>query len=396
MSQSIKQSARYLSFLALKEILFDQRFSNNVVDYYLTKSNLNDADRRLFTNLVYGVTFYNLRLNYELSSFLSVKKTDPATLLVIKIAIYQMYYLEKIPDYAAVNEAIEIAKVVNRRDVKFVTAVLHQTQRRGLRSVDDIKDPVKRQAMTYSMPDWVVQKLNLELGTKKTELIFDSLIQKPRTSLRVNTTKITQAELLAQNADFQPSKISPVGVISKAGNVIHRSDFKEGYYTIQDESSQLVAPNLLIEKSDVVLDACAAPGGKTTHIAQYLDSSQNGMVHAFDLSDKKCALIEENVKRLGLEKVVKTHLADVTEIQSKMPGVSFDKILVDAPCSGFGLLRRKPEVKYNHETSDIISSNKIQLKILDSVAPSLKAGGYCFIVHVRFLKKKHKTWFHSF
>ncbi|BDR58157.1 16S rRNA (cytosine(967)-C(5))-methyltransferase RsmB [Xylocopilactobacillus apicola] len=370
---SIKNSVRYLTFLALEEILIDQRYSNQVIDYYLKNYQLSDADRRLFTNLVYGVTFYDLRLNFELSSFLKVAKTDARVLLIIKIAIFQMFYLSKIPDYAAVNEAIEITKVVKRGNVKFVTAVLHQARRAGLRPVKEIKDPIKREAMTYSMPDWLVAKLNDQLGTAKTEAIFQSLLEKPRISLRVNTKKISRDEFLARDSDFyEPSKISPVGVIAKNGSVVHSKEFVAGELTVQDESSQLVGVNLSIKENDVILDACAAPGGKTTHMAQYLST---GVVHAFDVTPKKIAVIKENVNRLGLNEVVETHCADILDLDQVMPDVSFDKILVDAPCSGFGLLRRKPEVKYNHETSDIISAKCLQLDILKQVALHLKPGG---------------------
>ena len=373
---SIKNSVRYLTFLALKEIILENKFSNEIIDQYLTKNFLNSNDRRLFTNLVYGVTFYNLRLDYELSSFLKVNKTDPMTLLILKMTIFQMFYLERIPDYAAINEAIEIVKIVRKRDVKFVTAVLHQARRQGLRSLSKIKDPIKQIAMTYSMPTWIVSKLNEEVGTKKTNSILKSLLTKPRSSLRINTTKITRNQFLNKfPKDFEPSQISADGVISRKGNVMHLSGFKEGLYTVQDESSQLVTQNLCIKEGDVILDACAAPGGKTTHIAQNLSEKAGGIVHAFDLSEKKINRIKENATRMGLNSVIKTHCANVTDLNQVLPNIKFDKILVDAPCSGFGLLRRKPEVKYNHEISDIMNLQSTQMKILSSVTPYLKNGG---------------------
>lgn len=378
--QPLKHSVRYVSFLALKEILQEHHFSNTVINYYLNRESFSIVDRKLFTNLVYGVTFNDLRLNYELTPFLKIKKTDFNVLLIIKIAIFQMFYLEKIPDYAAINEAIKITKIETPKASKFVTAVLHQARRKGLLAVSQIVDPKKKLAITYSCPNWLINKLNQQLGLRKTKKMLESLIEKPRLSLRVNTTKISRQDLFEQLSqqfpdNFSLSQISPVGIIAKQGELMKTSEFKAGFYTIQDESSQLVAPNLKIKPNDIVLDACAAPGGKTTHIAQYLDAKAGGMVHAFDLSSNKVSLIKENVQRLGLQDLVKVHQQNILNLNQSLPRIKFDKILVDAPCTGFGLLRRKPEVKYNHQRSDIIKTKRLQLNILKAVAPFLKVGG---------------------
>lgn len=378
--QPLKHSVRYVSFLALKEILQEHHFSNTVINYYLNRESFSIVDRKLFTNLVYGVTFNDLRLNYELTPFLKIKKTDFNVLLIIKIAIFQMFYLEKIPDYAAINEAIKITKIETPKASKFVTAVLHQARRKGLLAVSQIVDPKKKLAITYSCPIWLIDKLNQQLGLRKTKKMLESLIEKPRLSLRVNTTKISRQDLFEQLSqqfpdNFSLSQISPVGIIARRGELMKTSEFKAGFYTIQDESSQLVAPNLKIKPNDIVLDACAAPGGKTTHIAQYLDAKAGGMVHAFDLSSNKVSLIKENVQRLGFQDLVKVHQQNILDLNQSLPRTKFDKILVDAPCTGFGLLRRKPEVKYNHQRSDIIKTKRLQLNILKAVAPFLKVGG---------------------
>lgn len=380
MSQSLKKSVRYVSWLALKEILFQHHFSNVVIDHYLKQEKFASADRRLFTNLVYGVTFYDLRLNYELSPFLKVKKTNREVLLIIKLAIFQMFYLTKIPDYAAINEAINLTKLIRPQASKFVTAVLHQARRQGLLPVEQIRNPQKRLAVTYSCPSWIIAKLKQQLGWPKTVKIIQSLTEKPRLSLRVNSQKISRERLLAQlnqqmPNNFSLSRISPEGIVAKQGELMNLPEFKAGFYTIQDESSQLVAPNLQIQPGDLILDACAAPGGKTTHLAQYLKLQAGGMVHAFDLTQAKVALIEKNAQRLGLANLVTIHQHDVLTLNQVLPQTSFDKILVDAPCSGLGLLRRKPEVKYNHERSDIIKLKELQLEILKAVANSLKVGG---------------------
>ena len=151
--------------------------------------------------------------------------------------------------------------------------------------------------------------------------------------------------------------------------------FAYGLLTIQDESSMLVAPTLQLEASHQVLDACAAPGGKTTHIAMYLDAEKGGKVTALDIHQHKVRLIDDNAKRLHVTDVVETKVMDARATDEAFPAESFDRILVDAPCSGLGLMRRKPDIKYNKTASDFTKLPEIQLDILNHAAPTLKPGG---------------------
>jgi 16S rRNA (cytosine967-C5)-methyltransferase len=169
--------------------------------------------------------------------------------------------------------------------------------------------------------------------------------------------------------------VSPFGLVSEKGNLSKTSLFERGLLTMQDESSMLVAPTLKIEPHHQVLDACAAPGGKTTHIALFLDSEKGGKVTALDIYEHKIKLIDENVARLKMEDRVETVLGDATEVHQTFPRESFDRILVDAPCSGLGLMRRKPDIKYTKEYQDFSGLQKIQLDILESVSTCLKKNG---------------------
>lgn len=169
--------------------------------------------------------------------------------------------------------------------------------------------------------------------------------------------------------------MTPIGLIAPSGHLAGTSAFVKGEYTMQDESSMLVAPSLDIQPGDVVLDACAAPGGKTTHIAQYLDPKQGGQVTALDLHANKVRLINKNAKRLGLTDRIHAQVLDARKVATTFSANSFDKILVDAPCSGLGLIRRKPEIKYTKTPEDPAHLQQIQLAILNSVAPTLKIGG---------------------
>ena len=170
----------------------------------------------------------------------------------------------------------------------------------------------------------------------------------------------------------EKSVLSPVGLVKAAGHFSDSDLFKEGKITIQDESSQLVAPTLELQEDDSVLDACSAPGGKAVHLASYLKS---GRLTALDLYDHKLKLIEDNARRLGLSDKIKTQKLDARKVHEQFAPDTFDKILVDAPCSGIGLIRRKPDIKYNKAGQDLLSLQKIQLEILDSVCQTIKKGG---------------------
>ena len=193
-----------------------------------------------------------------------------------------------------------------------------------------------------------------------------------RNKASVRVTDASRLEEIAEATGAECSVLSPVGLVKSSGYFAGTDYFKEGLLTIQDETSQLVAPTLGIQGEEEILDACAAPGGKTVHMASYLTS---GHVTALDLYDHKLALIEENAQRLGLADKVKTQKLDATQVHQVFPADSVDKILVDAPCSGIGLIRRKPDIKYNKDLQDFESLKAVQLDILSSVCQTLRKGG---------------------
>jgi 16S rRNA (cytosine967-C5)-methyltransferase len=193
-----------------------------------------------------------------------------------------------------------------------------------------------------------------------------------RNKASVRVTDASRLEEIEEATGAERSVLSPVGLVKSSGYFAGTDYFKEGLLTIQDETSQLVAPTLGIQGEEEILDACAAPGGKTVHMASYLTS---GHVTALDLYDHKLALIEENAQRLGLADKVKTQKLDASQVHQVFPADSFDKILVDAPCSGIGLIRRKPDIKYNKDLQDFESLKAVQLDILSSVCQTLRKGG---------------------
>ncbi|MCT3299965.1 16S rRNA (cytosine(967)-C(5))-methyltransferase RsmB [Lactiplantibacillus pentosus] len=305
---------------------------------------------------------------------------DPWVRELLLSALYQWQYLDKIPQRAVFNETIEIAKVKGHPGIRrFVTGVLHQMDRSGLPAFDTIEDPDERLSVTYSMPVWLIQELRQQLGATKMEAIIASLNQPAKQSLRVNTALSTVSDvttaLTNDGLTVEPSKISPLGLVVTDGQAINTEAMRYGMFTVQDESAQLVVPALNVQPGDQVLDACAAPGGKTTQIAAELDADAGGEVVALDIHANKVRLIGQNAARMHVaDRVAATEL-DARKVQTQFDDESFDRILVDAPCSGLGLMRRKPEIRYEKQLQDSLNLQKIQLAILAAVAPTLKKGG---------------------
>ena len=297
-------------------------------------------------------------------------KLDPWVYYLLMMSLYQLVYLDRIPDHAIVNEAVRIAKSRKEGSEKFVNAILRKLLREGLPAVDTIKRKNKRYSVQYSLPVWLVKELIEEYGEERACAIFKSLYQRNKSSIRV--VDLSEKEKLAQELEASASLIASSALVKDQGHFAAHSLFKEGRITIQDESSQLVAPALDLQGDEWVLDACAAPGGKTTHIASFLTT---GKVTALDLYDHKLKLIQENANRLHVADKILTKKLDATRVFETFGPDAFDKVLVDAPCSGIGLIRRKPDIKYNKESVDFVSLQAIQLAILDSVCQSVRKGG---------------------
>ncbi|WP_461224372.1 16S rRNA (cytosine(967)-C(5))-methyltransferase RsmB [Lacticaseibacillus suihuaensis] len=376
----MRNDPRTLAVQILTKVKTQHSYANLALDATLNQARLDPRDAALATTLVYGVIQHQLTLDFDLAPFIGAKKLDAWVVALLETAVYQMHYLDKIPDRAIFYESTRIAKQLGHVGIaKLVTAVLRNIQRTGLPDPATIKDPTERLSVTYSVPTWLVAKLQQQLGATKCESILAAINQPPAASLRVNTTKGTRAELLAQLADrfpeVAPSELSPDGIVAPGGHFAGLPEFAVGAFTLQDESSMLVAPSLALRPGDRVLDACAAPGGKTTHIAQFLDPAVGGAVVALDLHPHKVRLIEQNAKRLGVADRVHAQAMDARQAADVFEPASFDRVLVDAPCSGLGLLRRKPEIRYGKTPSDLENLPKIQLSLLEAVAPLVKSTG---------------------
>ena len=365
------ETARSLALAVLEDVLVNQAYSNIALNKHLKGTQLSVADKGLVTEIVYGTVARKLTLEWYLSHFIEDRdKLDNWLYILLLLSAYQLRYLDKIPNHAVVNEAVELAKARKKGSEKLVNAVLRRILREGWPDIDSIKRKNKRDSIAYSLPVWLVSKLKEEYGEERAQAIFKSLLVRNKASIRV--VDLSRKEEIKAVLEATDSPLAATGLVKEHGHFAGHDLFAEGVITIQDESSQLVAPTLDLQGHEQVLDACAAPGGKTAHIASYLTS---GNVTALDLYDHKLDLIQENAERLGVADRVQTQKLDARKVHEFFGQDSFDKILVDAPCSGIGLLRRKPDIKYNKETADFTSLQEIQLEILGSVCQTLRKGG---------------------
>ncbi|KRM18860.1 16s ribosomal rna m(5)c 967 methyltransferase [Ligilactobacillus hayakitensis DSM 18933 = JCM 14209] len=369
-------NVRALAVQTLTKIEKQNSYSNLALNSVIESNNLSNRDAALLTNIVYGVIQHKLTLEYYLASFINLNKTDNWVKILLMTALYQELYLDKIPKRAIFNETIEVAKILGHAGIrKYVTGVLHAIDRQGLPEIPT-DNLVKNLSLKSSTPTWLVDYLIKSVGEKKASSILSVINNVPNHSVRVNTQQIDidklSNQLIQEGYEVTQSNVSPVGLIMDGGFIPKSKAFKEGKLVIQDESAMLAVDSMNVQPNDTILDACAAPGGKTTQIA---DSLQDGEVYALDIHQHKVKLIAENASRQNVADRVKGIQLDARKVNDEFSAEYFDKILVDAPCSGLGLLRRKPEVKYDKNLNDSKNLHKIQVEILEKVAPTLKEGG---------------------
>ena len=371
-----KKNVRNLALDVLIDIEKKRAYSNLSLHHVIETNELSAQDVALLTELVYGTVQRRDTLDYYLQPFVK-GKIEPWVRLLLRLSLYQMVYLDRIPDRAVLFEAVEIAKRRGHRGIaSLVNGVLRSIQRQGLRSFDEIQDDLERLAIATSHPLWLVRRWVEQFGLDATKRMCEANVLPPEQTARVNTTKATVSDVIAElkkeGIEAVPSTVVDVGVKMVKGNAAKTKAFQNGLLTIQDESSMLVAYALSPNETDVVLDCCAAPGGKTTHIAERMNN--RGRIVALDIHDHKVKLIEQQAKRLGLSNIEAKQL-DGRQAHTQFAAETFDRILVDAPCSGLGVIRRKPEIKYAKNEKDIAQLAEIQLNILRAVAPLLKRGG---------------------
>ncbi|MDW4434355.1 16S rRNA (cytosine(967)-C(5))-methyltransferase RsmB [Staphylococcus saprophyticus] len=400
----METNVRALAFETIQDIINDKAYSNIIINDVLSNNELNRADKGLYTELVYGTLKRKYTLDYLLKPFVQTKLKGWVRQL-LWMSIYQYVYLDKIPEHAIINEAVEIAKYKGGpHNGNVVNGILRNIMRSDLPDFTEITDDKKRIAIEYSLPKWLVDHWTTHFGIEKTETIAQSFLDKVTTTVRVNLTRISVDDAIRRLTDDyiveQDREIETCLHIS-GKPIIESRMFKDGLISIQDKSSMFIGELMALKEGDQVLDACSAPGGKACHIAEILNGT--GHVDATDIHEHKIDLIDFNIRKLRLSNI-SAFEHDATEKYDKV----YDKILVDAPCSGLGVLRHKPEIKYEQSQHAIESLVEIQLEILNNVKYNVKPGGTmiystCTIEHMEnenvvytFLKENKDFEFDQF
>lgn len=382
--------ARIHAYRILNQYFEDESFLNIALNEELKKSELKREDKDLCTTIVYGTIQNLLAIQYQLQPYIKGKRVKKKIKTLLYLSLYQLMYLDKVPEYAVINEAVNIAKKQGYQTSKFVNAVLRNFVRNERRSLEGL-DELERISIETSHPLWMVKMFNKQYGLEKTKKICLEDNTPPTRSGRVNTLKANKEELLKEGC-FKEGTLSKDALLYDKGNLALTSYFKEGKVTIQDESSQLVARLLDPQKTDYVLDMCSAPGSKTTHLSALMENQ--GKIEAYDLYEHKVKLVEYNLRRLGV-KNVHIQAGDSTKLKEVYSEKTFDRILLDAPCSGFGVLKRKPEIKY-HDSSIMDGLVSLQELLLENAYYLLKNDGTMVYSTCTINKKENELMIQKF
>ncbi len=371
-------NAREVVLKGLYRIEMEDAYTNQILKEILSGDGVALVDRGFVTELLTGVVRHRLRLDYVIERFskIKLKKLSPWVHLILRMGIYQILFLERVPDSAACNESVKLARrYANGGAQGFVNGLLRTVTREKENIPLPMENP-ERTSVAYSCPLWLTEKLIQQYGSEITEKILSSSHEKHPISIRVNR--------LSTNAEMLKKRLAEEGVqtsldeenanrlfVEGALNVNQSSAYKEGLYTIQNSSSMTAVEVLDPRPGETVLDLCAAPGGKTSYMAERMENQ--GRVYAFDLHPHKTELIRKSAQRLRLS-IIETGVQDATESMDEWVGKA-DRVLVDVPCSGIGVIHKKPDIKWHRTSDDVEELCKIQKRILQNAAAYLKPKG---------------------
>ncbi|SHJ43683.1 16S rRNA (cytosine967-C5)-methyltransferase [Hathewaya proteolytica DSM 3090] len=372
-------NSREIAVEIINQVLYKNAYSNITLNMYLNKyKDMSKEDKSLITEIVYGTLKYKLIIDETLNYYLreGVDSLDKITLSILRISIYQFKYLDKIPDFAIVNEAVNICKKLRGiKESKLVNGVLRNYMRKG---EPHLKCESYEEKISYkfSFPQWIIKLYKEQYGEHTMIKILEGSNIRPAVTVRANLLKAQYNEifdmLCQENYEVEESDVCPEGIIIKHGSSIEKNRlFKEGYITPQDESAMLVAPLMGVKANDRVIDMCSAPGGKTTHLAEIMQNK--GEILAFDIHEHKIKLIKENAERLGID-IIKASINDAEHFYEELSCYA-DCVLVDAPCSGLGIIRKKPEIKWNKAEKQLNELCNLQKTTLQNAARYVKKGG---------------------
>lgn len=391
---------REVALKVLYKIDKEQAYSNIELNEQIrqNRKNLDEKDIGLISELVYGVTTWRLTLDEIIKKYskIKLKKISPWIINILRMGIYQIIFLDKIPKSAAVNESVNLAKRYGHSSSSnFVNAILRKVEKTDYDDFFEIEDDIDRISKTTSMPKWIVEELVKENGIKIAEQICKNSNLKPNITIRVNRLKIAKKELIqkleqkgieCKEPENEEMNTQDFLILSKVKNIENLQEFKDGFFTIQDLSAGQTAKILDPRPVELVLDACSAPGGKTTYLAELMENK--GKIKAWDIHEHRTKLVEQNANRLGIN-IIETQVKDATQYDKNLDE-KFDKILLDVPCLGIGVIKRKPDIKWQRKPEDIEEITLIQRKILENCSKYLKKGGTLVYSTCSILKEENE------
>ena len=370
-------NCRKVAINILERIINEGAYSNIILSNELNNSDLSDKDKALVTEIVYGTLRRLKTIDTIIASFVKdISIMDKKILNILRVAVYQMNYLDKVPSYAACNEAVEEAKEISDKDSKLVNGILRNFVKKEGKFDIVFRNKIDEIAFDLSFEPWMVRMFIKQYGEHEALEILEGLNNTPKMTVRVNSIKgdyeDVYEELEEAGYNIEEGCICPEAISIKGGKGIENNQaFVDGKITVQDESAMLISPLLDLEEGMKVLDLCCAPGGKTTHIGELLNNT--GEVLGFDLHENKLELVKENYERLGITNI-KLAQMDATKLDAKLVSYA-DRVLLDVPCSGIGIIRKKPEIKWTKKRKDLKEIVEVQREILENAWEYLKTGG---------------------
>ncbi len=386
--------ARNTALKILYDIYEKQAYSNVVLNKGLAGTpDLSVLDRSFVTELVYGTLKYTLTFDWVIAQYSKVKfrKISKWILTILRMGLYQIFFMEKVPHSAACNESVKLAEHYGHQGSKgFVNGILRSVIRNTEGNIDRISFP--SMARRYGYPDWMADMLVEDYGKETTLEILKAYGEPARFSIRTNRLKCSREQLLTSLAESgiaaKPSAVTEDGILLEhASDVTKVPGFHDGWFYVQGESSMLVGQIANPKPGSRVLDLCSAPGGKATHMAEKMGNQ--GKVIAGDIYPAKLQKVQESAGRLGIT-VLETKLQDATQF---VPAYEkqFDCVVADVPCSGLGILRKKPEIRLHRTEKEIAELLPLQQKILECAARYVKPGGILIYSTCSILKRENEA-----
>jgi 16S rRNA (cytosine967-C5)-methyltransferase len=374
-------SARETALKILFNINEKSSYTGIAINEHIKACKPDERDRAFISELVHGVVRWRERLDYviEVFSKIRLKKLSPWIFNILRLGTYQLLFMDRVPQSAACNESVKLAgKFGHKSSSGYVNAVLRNiaANKTNIKYPDRKNSRIEYFSVFYSHPKWLVKRYLKSYDEEFIEKLLCANNEAPPFTIRTNTLRTTPGHLseVLSKSGFEckvTGYVEEALVIDAPAGIFETEAFREGLFIVPDEGSMLVSIILDPRPGEHIIDVCAAPGGKSTHLAQLMKNK--GSVTAWDIHTHRLRLIEQNSERLGTG-IVKTHKQDASQLVSEYMGTA-DRVLIDAPCSGFGTIRRRPDIKWSRQEKDIAQLAKLQYEILDASAQYLKTGG---------------------